>query len=135
MDVSVAESLLTMPRAHVVGKLSVQFLDSLPFPLIIVLFFACLIFLFRWPPSVRPLLPTNSKARLVPLPSPRGDFVYLDKPSRRLIVSPTPLIPPLPPKEKKARPNQLKRLLQIYRPLPFVPELPDEALWGPSSPV
>jgi hypothetical protein len=47
--------------------------------------------------------------------------VYLDTPSRRLIVSPTPL-PHLPPKAKRARPNQLKRLLSAYRPLRVVPE-------------
>lgn len=58
-----AESLLIVPRVHVVGQLSIHSLDSvspalacadanslqLPFPIIIVVFFACLTFLFRWP--------------------------------------------------------------------------------------
>lgn len=56
-----AESLLTMHRVHVMGQLTVHALDSvrlsptaranlqLPFPLITVLLFACLTFLFRLP--------------------------------------------------------------------------------------
>ncbi|BEJ12921.1 hypothetical protein CspHIS471_0300950 [Cutaneotrichosporon sp. HIS471] len=121
-----AESLLTVPR-HV-GLDHV--LESIPFPLVIVIFFACLTFLFRWP-LARPL----RKTHLVHLPSPRGDFVYLDTPSRRLIISSIPLLPPPVPKEKKTRPNQLKRVLSTYRPLRVVPEDAVEAMWGPSSPV
>ncbi len=83
-----------------------------------VLFFACLT-VMRWPPAVAPLLPT--KSQLVPLPSPRGEFVSLDTPSRRLVVSPTPL-PHRPPKARRPRPNQLRRLLAAYRPLRVVHE-------------
>lgn len=73
----------------------------------------------------------------MPLPSPRGEFVYLDKPSRQLVVSAIPLLPPSPPRTKKARPNQLKRLLSAYRPLGAVPEEGDQLvdLYGPASPV
>lgn len=86
-------------------------------------------------------MPTNKSCvpdRLVPLPSsPRGEYVYLDKPSRKLVVSTTPLLPPSPPKVKKARPNQLKRLLLSYRPLGPVPEERAEVVdvFGPESPV
>ncbi|BEI86545.1 hypothetical protein CcaverHIS002_0608320 [Cutaneotrichosporon cavernicola] len=125
-----AESLLTVSRLGLDHVGLDHVLDSIPFPLVIVFFFACLTFLFRWP-TARPA----PKTHLVHLPSPRGDFVYLDTPSRRLVISSIPLLPPPLPKEKKTRPNQLKRLLSTYRPLRVVPEDAVEAMWGPSSPV
>ncbi|GMK57823.1 hypothetical protein CspeluHIS016_0406570 [Cutaneotrichosporon spelunceum] len=125
MDIATAESFLSAP-----GVTLDRVVDSLPFPFVILFFFACLTCLFRWP-SARPVLKTN----LVPLPSPRGEFVYLDTPSRRLVVSATPLLPPPPPKEARVKPNKLKRLLSAYRPLRMVPEDAAEAMWGPSSPV
>ncbi|RSH86701.1 uncharacterized protein EHS24_004972 [Apiotrichum porosum] len=117
---------VTVPSAKVVGEVAVNALHQLPFPLLLVIFLACLS-LFQWPASASPVLPTTQPHQaLVQLPSPRpGQFVYLDKPSRQLVVSETPLLPPSsgPTVSSKPRTNRARQVLRAYRsPLGCVPE-------------
>ncbi|EIW71290.1 hypothetical protein M231_08049 [Tremella mesenterica] len=78
------------PGLRVMAQMSVRALDSLPLPILIVLFFACLA-LFQWPFNPPPpVLPTHTppsgeKDRLSPLP-----FSHLLSPNTSLPPNPYP---------------------------------------------
>ncbi|WOO83745.1 uncharacterized protein LOC62_05G007265 [Vanrija pseudolonga] len=102
-----------VPRVKMASHSTIQWIDSMPLPVIFLLFLACFT-LFQYPlPPAAPLLPTHKEMPLVEVQSPEpGHYAYLDPLSRQLIVSQTPLQPTSPPRRPR-RPSKLA--LRAYR--------------------
>ncbi|KAL7419015.1 hypothetical protein Q5752_006700 [Cryptotrichosporon argae] len=67
-----------VPGVKTAGAVTVQALDSLPLPILVVLFLACLATL-NWPTTSTPLLPFTSSCLPTSTPSPsQTSFVFLD---------------------------------------------------------